>query len=593
MASFWGSMGASSSSSSSAYMPGLASGSADGATATPAHGDTGERAATEVPVSLPRVHWRMRRPKQALRHRAEVEVAASRKRKLGEVGLMCSRVASRPKAQPKPKETLRTGRPSGAKELTLFEQSMFVETALEEKSIIWNDSLLRYTISSSASSSVSVSGQPAAQPLRKVERWTNKRHTERWAEFARDADMQRIFGHDPLKTCSRMPKVWTGKGPGRPAFEDLYKEQIGWVMTELLRLHDLARKSITNDSPDWETVYRTWCSLCSEWNRTHPTKILLGDRADGTFSMTYVMEISKKYCLATSKHWSTEPKRVEKEDAEAFREELDDKMKKFNVDPRALQSYDEYNDFYDLPRRKIVVRLEPPVQGQPAHGKAAPAQGRAAPRRPTRRSEKGSGLHQRHVKRSSNARRTVSAAVVYGPFHKGPIMLMVDQCAKETADLIQSDLGLGKRGSLLVLVQNGTGNCYGSSHVEDVIPRVLVAGARRARTSLCLPDDAKVMTLQDRAPGHCGDKCSVTGEQDLNKRRFEAYDKNHLVSHLYSYNGTPEQCVNDHVHQMLKSQTHEMVRKLMGDVKDLTRMPDAVSAARGGPLVTSKGYSVL
>ena len=130
-------------------------------------------------------------------------------------------------------------------------------------------------------------------------------------------------------------------------------------------------------------------------------------------------------------------------------------------------------------------------------------------------------------------------------------------------------------------------------HVDQVIPSALAAGARRARTSLCLPDHTKVMTLQDRAPGHCGDKCSVTGEEDLNKRRFEAYTKYDLVSHLYSYNGTPEQCVNDHIHQLVKSQTHEMVRKLMGDVKDLTRVPDAVSVARVGPLVSSKGYSAL
>ena len=92
----------------------------------PAHGGTGARN-----------HWRVRRPKQALRLRTKE--TTSRKRKLGDVGLMCSRVASRPKVIPKPKETLRHGRPTGAKELTLFEQTLFVDAALEEKFIEWNE----------------------------------------------------------------------------------------------------------------------------------------------------------------------------------------------------------------------------------------------------------------------------------------------------------------------------------------------------------------------------------------------------------------------------------------------------------------------
>ena len=48
--------------------------------------------------------------------------------------------------------------------------------------------------------------------------------------------------------------------------------------------------------------------------------------------------------------------------------------------------------------------------------------------------------------------------------------------------------------------------------------------------------------------------------------------------------------MNDHIHQDVKRLVHEEVRHLSGDQNDLTKMPDEVSRARGGPLVSSKGY---
>ena len=126
--------------------------------------------------------------------------------------------------------------------------------------------------------------------------------------------------------------------------------------------------------------------------------------------------------------------------------------------------------------------------------------------------------------------------------------------------------------------------------MDNVIPRVMGCAAKRARTTLLLPDGAKVVQLQDRAPGHCQDRCTITGEEGLNARRMQAYLEHGLVNHLYSFCGTPEQCVNDHIHHDLKQETHEEVRVLIGGATDLTRMPEGVSRARGGPLVSQKGY---
>ena len=79
----------------------------------------------------------------------------------------------------------------------------------------------------------------------------------------------------------------------------------------------------------------------------------------------------------------------------------------------------------------------------------------------------------------------------------------------ETVKRIKEDFGEANKG-LLVLIQNDTGNCYGHSHLKDVIPKVLAPSAKRARTTLQLKDDAPVLQLQDQAPGHCKDKCTIT-----------------------------------------------------------------------------------
>ena len=102
-------------------------------------------------------------------------------------------------------------------------------------------------------------------------------------------------------------------------------------------------------------------------------------------------------------------------DNQDFRKELDEKMEAHDVDPRAVQSYDEYNDFYHIPRKTTIVAEE-------------------------HESAKGT-MHKRHVHSASGGRRSLTVAVTYGPFHKGPAMVMVDNCAQETIDLINQDLG--------------------------------------------------------------------------------------------------------------------------------------------------------
>ena len=95
-------------------------------------------------------------------------------------------------------------------------------------------------------------------------------------------------------------------------------------------------------------------------------------------------------------------------------------------------------------------------------------------------------------------------------------MLMVDKAAQETRDLVNQDFK-----KYLVLIVNRTGNVYGTSHVEDVIPRAMGRSAERCRNQLGLSSTDLVLNAQDRAPGHCNDKCKVTQETGLNKRRYE------------------------------------------------------------------------
>ena len=59
---------------------------------------------------------------------------------------------------------------------------------------------------------------------------------------------------------------------------------------------------------------------------------------------------------------------------------------------------------------------------------------------------------------------------------------------------------------------------------------------------------------------------------------------------MYSPHGTPEQCANDHLHGVFKSRVHAELKEIAGDMKDLTKIPDAVSSRRGGPLLSEKGW---
>ena len=226
---------------------------------------------------------------------------------------------------------------------------------------------------------------------------------------------------------------------------------------------------------------------------------------------------------------------------------------------RALQLFDEYNDFYQIPRKRVIVSIE--EDAKPA------------------------SAHKRHTARAAGGRRSVTGGVCFGPLHKGVAMLMVEQAAEETRLLISNDF----KGNL-VLIVNKTGSCYGSSHVNDVIPRVMARSAERCRRQLCLADGEFVANGQDRARGHYYDRCSVTGEVGLNSRRYELYQKHKLCNFLLSLHGTPEQMTNDHIHQILKVRVHAKMREFTAGWKDHTLLPDREPRARGGPFVSKKGY---
>ena len=318
------------------------------------------------------------------------------------------------------------------------------------------------------------------------------------------------------------------------------------------RLHKEARCSISHHSVDVQTMCRKFKSLLDKYNeererRSEPT--VLGNRKDGFSSRETIRKFCRKIC---------------KEELEAFRRELDKKMEEHDIDPRALQTYDEFNDFYYVQRKTTIVS--------------------------ERETNDRNSVHKNHCHGADQERYALTAAVTYGPFTKGVAMVMVSDCPQETKDLIEKDLEMN---GLLVLIRNGTGNCHGYSHVHQVIPRVLARSAERARTTLQLDAAAKVLQLQDRAPGHCSNTYKLSNKEKitgLNDQRTELYKKHNLVNHLYSFNGTPEQCCNDHLHHDLKSQVHEEIRKLTGGAKDLTKMPHEVMRDRGGPLVSRKGY---
>ena len=102
------------------------------------------------------------------------------------------------------------------------------------------------------------------------------------------------------------------------------------------------------------------------------------------------------------------------------------------------------------------------------------------------------------------------------------------------------------------------------------------------------------MIIQDRAPGHCQEKCSITGRENLNKTRSEAYVRFNMVNHLMSLNGTPNQCPAEQIHGIMKARIHSRLQQLSQiSVQDLTEMADEVTGKRGGPLISRKGYKIL
>ena len=406
---------------------------------------------------------------------------------------------------------------------------------------------------------------------RRLATWAEKVQSEHWSEFQMSSEMQQIYGPDPLGACKRVPSIWLScihsdaTERGRRSHLEKYGEPMLHVGRKLLELHQKARKSLAQDDPNWDTIYSTFHSLVQEQNQelaliNEPE--LKGDRKDGRFSWSWVRNFGLRLGLQCGGVYSRECKVCDIGTEEDYRKELDSKMMSHSVDPRAIVVYDETNDFFFVPRKRMIVHR-------------SEHKGRQAKARPARHSAVPTGN-----------RRSFSLAFPYGPCHKGKVMLMIESCAEETRSAIQTAFGKD-----LTLIVNQTGNCYGGSHVDDVIPRVLAPACQMARVSLGLPVDSKVLIIQDRAPGHCQEKCTITGRENLNKVRSEAYSHHNMVNHLMSLNGTPNQCPADQIHGIMKARIHSRLQELSQiSVQDLTEMADEVTGKRGGPLISKKGY---
>ena len=169
-------------------------------------------------------------------------------------------------------------------------------------------------------------------------------------------------------------------------------------------------------------------------------------------------------------------------------------------------------------------------------------------------------------------------------------MVMTETVCKETVELINRHF-FRTNMPLLVLISNMTGNCYGTCHVNDVIPRVLSRSATRARKTLQLKDDAPVLQLQEHSLGHCSDTCTITQVTGLVEQRTQKYSQHRLVNHVYSDCGTPEQCCNDRLFQYLKAEVDEEMRCLNIEGTDLNKMRDEVFPVKGGSSEDMKGYT--
>ena len=486
----------------------------------------------------------------------------------------------RPQKLQRTDRILYKGGKSEREEETLFEKDQVIAWCLEKGYIISDETKAgSYAKNVDAPEWVKMESNRQIR-IRNVVRWSSLRKQQRWQDFAQDKNMQRHFGESPLKARRRIPRVWLQSfgrqgGSGRSSFLDKYPA-FAELESEMKRFHAEARHSLSHDDFDMDFMYRKFLELVNKINEKKEDSrapMLIGDRTDRAFSFSFVRLFCERIGLDVGRVGSLEPKKIGAVDNKEFRQELVQKMLDNMIDGRAIQLYAERKDFFRMPRKSIIaVKTETKCQSS------------------LNKNRRQSSLNKNRRHPVWEVKTHLTVALTYGYSHKGVVMVMTETVCKETVELINRHFGRTNM-PLLVLISNMTGNCYGTCHVNDVIPRVLSRSATRARKTLQLKDDAPVLQLQEHSLGHCSDTCTITQVTGLVEQRTQKYYQHRLVNHVYSDCGTPEQCCNDRLFQYLKAEVDEEMRCLNIEGTDLNKMRDEVSPVKGGSLEDMKGYT--
>ncbi len=213
-------------------------------------------------------------------------------------------------------------------------------------------------------------------------------------------------------------------------------------------------------------------------------------------------------------------------------------------------SFDEFNDFLDPAPKHVQTTYE---------------------------ERRGSNSKtKRRVARSSRGRETMTVAVVFSIVRKGPVLIMVNKCSREEEALINRDF----KDRCVLRVGNKWMN--GAIHSEFVLPKLVVPFATRLRSVAKKPDSSCAMYMEDECPGHVSERCPRTKKKGLKEKRRALFKKANIIRHLYSRNGTPEQCWNDQVHQLIKHQLHQALRTVKGESPIMRLRPRGPLALRPG-----------
>ena len=94
-----------------------------------------------------------------------------------------------------------------------------------------------------------------------------------------------------------------------------------------------------------------------------------GTRTDGKFSWTYVRNMCVKLGMKVEKSGCTEGTPPDEDDCSNYELQIQEIMKKHQIDPRAMFLLDEYNDFkYTPPRTVVTSKAERSTKGQGGRG---------------------------------------------------------------------------------------------------------------------------------------------------------------------------------------------------------------------------------